>query len=340
MVTTDLVTAILIRALVKLKHFSLPHLGKFEYVRKNAFINPKKKTLSPPLYIYRLKISDYSEENRFIDFLVTELSCTSREAKVMAEEIGHFIVQYLQSGGSLELSGIGILKAQPNGTITFENIISLESYGLFPIPFTTVKVTERKPISKKPKEKRTAKRVLRILLVYILIPLLVMGFVGSVLYTIFYPQLSELTGFKIKALDQLHKIDKKSGKVPSQVPHSTGSKPQSSNQPVTSDSLTNQDTTGQHDSIPNGESSPESTIKAPAEFHIIVQSVQGKEKAEKAAEKWKEKGFNPIILPHDEREGWYRISVYKSLSRREAQRYLHQIESQGIKDAWIYLQKK
>jgi len=334
MVTTDLVTAILVRALVKLKHFSLPHVGKFEYVRKSAVLNPNKKVLTPPLALYRLRISDYSEVNRFVDFLVMELSCTSREANMMAEEIGHFLNQYLRSVGSLELPGIGVLKSKPDGSIQFENSASLDAFGLYPIPFTTVKASERKTKFKRDREKQEKPRFARVVFMYIFLSLLVMAFVGLMLYVIFYPQLSEFTGFKVQVLDEFYHLKSESGleKQASKEGTISAKQPDKSTSEIVGDTL-------RQDSVVNKQ---ELSGSEPLQvrYHIIVQSVQGREKAEAEAKRWKEKGYDPEILPHDEREGWYRISLYRSLSRREAQRYLQQLESQGIKDGWIYLEKK
>lgn len=77
------------------------------------------------------------------------------------------------------------------------------------------------------------------------------------------------------------------------------------------------------------------------EYHLIVGSFKSLNTANKAVSKWKNQGYDAIVLfPPAGSSLTHRVSVYKNVNRTSVEGFANRLKDKGNKSTWIYEDKK
>ena len=113
----------------------IPGFGSFLVVQRPAQLNKVTQMLTPPALVIRFDRNQQTDDGRLSDYLVQKLK---QEPKVAEEAIRDFVIQteaQLTKIGSAELEGLGAIKKQKSGEISFVPADELlKRISLFELP--------------------------------------------------------------------------------------------------------------------------------------------------------------------------------------------------------------
>jgi len=113
----------------------IPGFGSFIVVQRPAQLNKVTQVLTPPAMVIRFDRNQQTDDGRLSDYLVQKLK---QEPKVAEEAIKNFVLKteaQLTNSGSTELEGLGAIKKQKSGEISFVPADELlKRISLFELP--------------------------------------------------------------------------------------------------------------------------------------------------------------------------------------------------------------
>ncbi len=322
---TEHVVGILMAALKELEEFSIPGVGTFVRMRRNAQIRTDKKIIFPPVSTIQIK-KGQTRLNRFYDFLVQHYHISRQEAQAVAKALGEYMQKYLDSIGSIELEGLGVIKKSA-GAYKFDNQKSLFTYGLMPVSAVPVKVTERQAASFATLVGEKPKRRIRVATILFIV--LILGALGTLGY-FFKDKIFKTKKETSKPESVVERVE-----TPKQITSPTPQKEQTKTEKKAEKPATAQEQKPKQQTTTTTEEAP----KPQFVYHVIVSSAKGAKRANREVRRWKQKGYNAKKIKHPTKAGWYRISVLQTTDKNKALELQKQLSSE-VEGVWIYKEKK
>ncbi|GIV23218.1 MAG: hypothetical protein KatS3mg025_0877 [Bacteroidia bacterium] len=350
----------------ELPRFSVPGIGSFTWHVERAHVDPKSGTVTPPHPALKYEPGHkYLAET--IAFLRDYFSLSEKEAEALLREVGRLTAAYLRAAPEMDLWRLGKLKRMGG-------LYKVELHEEAPIPFvmdlaeislragaspvvtlaqspTALSEAPKKHIETSPRaqpietpsptvppQPRSSRRWLPIVLGTVAV-IVVMG---AITYVITRkrtpPQPVEINLSTKSASTPAPKAEPpKSSKEastakptpaetsPAQTPSTA--KPSAPQAPIAS---------------PKPSSPPEVAPKSPSKevktssqprYYVIVGAYPSRSEAEAKATAFP--GYTVEYLPHPSKAGWFRVSIFSSTNRQQAEAFLRKIKSE-VPDAWVY----